>query len=437
MRLAIWICFFFIFGSMQECLCQKNLTIICLIPFMSPNSASRFLYTAARTAVRDVNQANNILSNYQLQIEFHDGQGDGPLTTKLLIDAISRSPTKIAIIGPLLSTAAEYVASISKYWNLVQVYDQFNDRCIVFLNVDLLPFTQVGYASTSISLDDRSTYPYYFRTSVTEQSYIPARMKFFKYFNWNKAGIVHSSFGTYPKLALLVKQEMSKENIEVAVVESIDKDGTFAVNSLKGDGPLTTKLLIDTISRSPTKIAIIGPLLSTAAEYVASISKYWNLVQVGYASTSISLDDRSTYPYYFRTSVTEQSYIPARMTFFKHFNWKKAGIVHSSFGTYPKLALLVKQEMSKENIEVAVVESIDRDGTFAVNSLKAYHKGYYGSKYVWWFPGWFRSNWWRDTYGTYNCSSNEIFEVIGNNSFYTTTPIYSTSNTTAVSGKVI
>ncbi|RDD36137.1 Gamma-aminobutyric acid type B receptor subunit 2 [Trichoplax sp. H2] len=123
------------------------------------------------------------------------------------------------------------------------------------------------------------------------------------------------------------------------------------------------------------------------------------------------------------------------MTFFKHFNWKKAGIVHSSFGTYPKLALLVKQEMSKENIEVAVVESIDRDGTFAVNSLKAYHKGYYGSKYVWWFPGWFRSNWWRDTYGTYNCSSNEIFEVIGNNSFYTTTPIYSTSNTTAVSGK--
>ena len=38
-----------------------------------------------------------------------------------MIDSILRKPTKIAIIGPLISAANEYVASIAKYWNLAQV----------------------------------------------------------------------------------------------------------------------------------------------------------------------------------------------------------------------------------------------------------------------------------------------------------------------------
>lgn len=61
------------------------------------------------------------------------------------------------------------------------------------------------------------------------------------------------------------------------------------------------------------------------------------LYQIGYASTSITLDDRLTYPYYFRTAVTESSYTAARIAFFKKFNWKKVGIVHSSSGTNPKV----------------------------------------------------------------------------------------------------
>ncbi|RDD35936.1 Gamma-aminobutyric acid type B receptor subunit 1, partial [Trichoplax sp. H2] len=175
------------------------------------------------------------------------------------------------------------------------------------------------------------------------------------------------------------------------------------------------------------------------------------------ASTSISLDDKSTYPYYFRTSVTEQSYTPARVSFFKEFNWNKVGIVHSPIGAYPKLALLIQREMTKANVEVAVMETIDADAAFALNSLKqkdvriilyvgftiparqlicqAYRKGYYGSRYVWWFPGWFRTGWWKISDASFNCTTDELFAVIRNSSFYTSAPIYSSSNTKGISGK--
>ena len=40
---------------------------------------------------------------------------------KAFIDSVSSPPTKVAIIGPFLSLANEYIASVSKHWNLVQV----------------------------------------------------------------------------------------------------------------------------------------------------------------------------------------------------------------------------------------------------------------------------------------------------------------------------
>lgn len=42
------------------------------------------------------------------------------------------------------------------------------------------------------------------------------------------------------------------------------------------------KAFIDAISHPPIKLAVIGPFISPANEYIASISKYWNLVQVNY-----------------------------------------------------------------------------------------------------------------------------------------------------------
>ncbi|RDD37872.1 Gamma-aminobutyric acid type B receptor subunit 2 [Trichoplax sp. H2] len=223
------------------------------------------------------------------------------------------------------------------------------------------------------------------------------------------------------------------------------------------NGPIAAKEIIESISRPPTKVAVIGPLLSTATEYAASMTKFWNLVQLGYAATTIALDDKTTYPYYFRTAVTEKSYTAARLAFFKHFNWKTVGIIHSSSGAHPKLALLVQQQMINANINVAVLESIDNDPTFAMKNLlskdvriimffggsnlalkvmcSAYHLHIYGPKYSWWFQGWLHSTWWDVESPNNNCTKEQLFEAINNNTFYTKTPLYSTSGRISISGK--
>ncbi|EDV21426.1 uncharacterized protein TRIADDRAFT_30267 [Trichoplax adhaerens] len=298
MRLIGWFCAFLLLSWIPEYLCRNNLTVVCLIPHISSLSVGKFLVTSVKAAGHDINQANNILSNYSLQMEFYDSKTNGPLATKLLIDSVFRQPQKIAVIGPLLSTTTEYVASISKYWNLVQI----------------------GYASITVALDDRSIYPYYFRTAVTEKSFNAARLAFFKHFQWNKIGIVHSSSGAYPKSALLVLNEMTKANVDVAVIESITGDGSFALNSLK--------------SKDVRIIMFFGG----------------------------------------------------------------------------------------SNIALKVMCS-------------AYHLHIYGPKYSWWFQGWLHSTWWDVESPNNNCTKEQLFEAINNNTFYTKTPLYSTSGRISISGK--
>lgn len=67
---------------------------------------------------------------------------------------------------------------------------------------------------------------------------------------------------------------------------------------------------------------------------------------------------------------------------------------------------------------------------------QAYRHGYYGSEYVWWFPGLYDSTWWDPAIRDHNCTAEELFTVLQNSSFYTIPHIYSTSNIPGISGKV-
>ena len=50
---------------------------------------------------------------------------------------------------------------------------------------------QVSYASVSPLLSDKSTYPYFFRTSAPDTAVNPARIKLMQTFGWNKAATIH------------------------------------------------------------------------------------------------------------------------------------------------------------------------------------------------------------------------------------------------------
>lgn len=62
---------------------------------------------------------------------------------------------------------------------------------------------------------------------------------------------------------------------------------------------------------------------------------------MGYSTTEISLTNRKKYPYYYRTSITEDSHTLARISFMKHFNWKKVAILHAVSGTFPTVGFIL------------------------------------------------------------------------------------------------
>lgn len=65
---------FLVLFLLQICFCKENITVICLVPFISSFSPSRFLIKAAEMAINDINQANFILANYHLQIKVIDSK---------------------------------------------------------------------------------------------------------------------------------------------------------------------------------------------------------------------------------------------------------------------------------------------------------------------------------------------------------------------------
>ncbi|EDV21427.1 uncharacterized protein TRIADDRAFT_60055 [Trichoplax adhaerens] len=220
---------------------------------------------------------------------------------------------------------------------------------------------------------------------------------------------------------------------------------------------VAAKAFFDSISRSPTKIGVIGPLISTANAYVASISKFYNLVQVGYAASGLSLDDKKNYPYYYRTSITQYSYSLARIKLLKQFKWEKVAIIYSTAGTYSTSAAMVQQTLLKANINVAVMESFDDHPSVAIKAIKdkdvriivvishynqqfslfceAYKQGTYGGQYVWLVAGWHPDKWWTRKWHYSNCTADELEKVVVNSTFYTKAPIYSTASRQTIYGK--
>lgn len=54
--------------------CRENVTVMCLVPYINLNLHSQYLVAAAKLAANDINKANYVLSNYELQIEFLDSK---------------------------------------------------------------------------------------------------------------------------------------------------------------------------------------------------------------------------------------------------------------------------------------------------------------------------------------------------------------------------
>ncbi|PVD27948.1 hypothetical protein C0Q70_10524 [Pomacea canaliculata] len=204
---------------------------------------------------------------------------------------------------------------------------------------------------------------------------------------------------------------------------------------------------------SNTKVMVIGALTSHVSEVTAIVSQAWNLVQISYSAISPTLSDKDSYPWFFRTSVSESKMAPVLVHLLQHFNWSVISVAQQSFNMYTKTVEDITSELQRNNISVNATETFDSDVEMIIKKLqerdariiyfaayesmarkaacKAYKKGFYGSKIVWIFPGYYDHRWYereRDT----NCSVKNILKVI--DGYLTISVVHLSDNNDTING---
>ncbi|XP_077989916.1 gamma-aminobutyric acid type B receptor subunit 2-like [Glandiceps talaboti] len=161
-----------------------------------------------------------------------------------------------------------------------------------------------------------------------------------------------------------------------------------------------TYLLSELVHKKPQKLAILGGGCSIATAPVAAYSHYYNLVQLSYSTASPQFSDKSTYPLFSRTQLSELASNGVRLAILKHFKWQRVTLLYED-------AIFFVQEKDGRIIVVLAYE-----GHARILFCNAYHLGMYGTEYAYLIPGWYPKNWWKKKEELVNCTQEEMKTVI-------------------------
>ncbi|XP_030831073.1 receptor-type guanylate cyclase gcy-8 [Strongylocentrotus purpuratus] len=192
--------------------------------------------------------------------------------------------------------------------------------------------------------------------------------------------------------------------------------------------------------RGQSLAGLVGPMCSSEAEVVGSVSRFLNTVVVSYQSDSPSLSNKDQYPYYFRTfpDTTEQCY--ALIELFQNFGWGRYALLSDSEDITYKVMKNMEEVMIEGGIEMVVdiymatnevnqaavtsylEEIVSKKahiivGYFPENVARlvlceAHKQGLTGEKgYQWFLPEWYQDAWWDTDYHNKNSPSYSIFST--------------------------
>lgn len=177
------------------------------------------------------------------------------------------------------------------------------------------------------------------------------------------------------------------------------------------------RFMYDLIYHPPKKVILVCGC-STVCSIVAESANMWNLIVIGYGSSSPALSDRVRFPTFFRTHPSATIHNPTRIKLFKKYGWSRVAIILETEEVFIETARDLEQRCRKENIQVLTRVSFVRQPADAMDNLKradpriivgmfykqqarrvmceAYKRGLYGEKYVWFLIGWYEDDWWTE-----------------------------------------
>ena len=155
------------------------LRILGLFPYNDSSWNGQYIIPAARLATDEINNNTDILPGYKLElIEANSKCARDPGLREFVRNVIESEHrgenVPVAVLGPGCSSSTIPIASVA--------------------GRDDIRIPQLSYGATSVFLSFARSYPYFYRTVPTD-SFIIARVKLMKEFNWKRYGVHNARQG--------------------------------------------------------------------------------------------------------------------------------------------------------------------------------------------------------------------------------------------------
>ncbi|XP_076647965.1 uncharacterized protein LOC143356288 [Halictus rubicundus] len=124
------------------------------------------IYIAASMAKEAINKNGTVLNNYIMSVVANDGQCKSDMVLKSFIDfMISKSYKRmVGVLGPACSETVEPLIGVTKHYKTVVI----------------------SYSAEGSTFNDRSRYPYFFRTIGENKQYKHVYLQLFKALRWKR-----------------------------------------------------------------------------------------------------------------------------------------------------------------------------------------------------------------------------------------------------------
>ncbi|XP_046543396.1 gamma-aminobutyric acid type B receptor subunit 1-like [Haliotis rubra] len=233
--------------------------------------------------------------------------------------------------------------------------------------------------------------------------------------------------------ACLPAVEMAQEDVNARLDILPEYKLDMKYNDSKCMGGLGTKVLYQLLYEPPTKILVLTGC-SIVSTFVAQAAKMWNLVVLGYGSSSPALSNRERFPTFFRTHPSATLHNPTRVKVFQKFGWTRIATIQQTEEVFSSTVKDLEARVKAAGISIDVRQSFLTDPTNAVRTLKrgdariivgvfyedmarrvfcqVYKEGLYGKKYVWFIIGWYPDNWYKQADPSINCTVEQLEEAL-------------------------
>ncbi|KAG5329551.1 ILPR protein, partial [Acromyrmex charruanus] len=260
-------------------------------------------------------------------------------------------------------------------------------------------------------------------------------------------GIFPMSGNSYMAKSIVIAAKMARDVININNTLLRDYNLTLLASDGQCKSDIVMKSFIDYIIHNYYQklVGVLGPACSETVEPLVGVSKHYRTVIISYSAEGSSFDDRTKYPYFFRTIGENKQYKHVYVQLLQRLGWHRVASLTEDGQKYTEY-ISYMQDMLRDN-SIDFVANVKFPREREADVMTKYLQGLkekrariiiadvYGEVarqvmceayklemtavqgYVWFLPLWLRSQWYDTDY--YNekgeqvpCTTNEMMKAI-------------------------